>query len=87
MEADGAQLRNRTLFDALKPAADVLQKGKPLQEADHAAHTGYEMAKPMTKAKHGRSSKVRSSGLLSHGDPGVYVIYIILNALENVARQ
>lgn len=87
MEVGGAQVGDRTLIDALKPASDMLSEGKPLREAVQAAYNGFESTKTMSTAKLGRSSKVRSDALLNHGDPGAYAIYIILNAMADVMHD
>lgn len=82
MEQGGAKVGDRTLVDALKPAADVLATpGRSLAEAAQAARVGCESTKSMTTAKFGRSAHVRSSQLLNHPDPGAYAVCVILDAL------
>lgn len=82
----GANVGDRTLVDALKPAADVLATpGRSLAEAANAARVGYESTKSMTTANFGRSTKVRASMLLNQPDPGAYAIFIILHALVDAS--
>lgn len=86
MEEGGAVVGDRTLVDALKPAADVLvDSSRSLNEAAHAARIGYEATKSMTTAKFGRSAHVRSGKLLNQADPGALAICIILDALVDAA--
>lgn len=82
MQHGGAQVGDRTLVDALKPAADVLaSSGGSLVEAARAARVGCESTKSMTTARYGRSRYVPATQLLNQADPGAYAIVIIFEAL------
>lgn len=85
MRQGGAKVGDRTLVDALKPAADALAAGQPLAEAARVARVGCELTKSMTSARFGRSSHVRASRLLNQADPGAYAICVILDALHNAS--
>lgn len=86
MQHGGAQVGDRTLIDALKPAADVLaESGRPLAEAARAARLGCESTKSMTRARRGRSRNASSTQLLNRADPGAYAIAIIFEALVQAA--
>lgn len=84
MEQGNAKVGDRTMVDALKPAADVFEFGSgSVAEAAHAARVGYESTKSMTRAKFGRSVHVRADKLLNQPDPGALAICIILDALAD----
>lgn len=85
MEQGGAKVGDRTLIDALKPAANALATGRSLAEAARAARVGCESTKSMTTARFGRSSHVRASKLLNQADPGAYAICVILDTLHDAA--
>lgn len=86
MQHGGAQVGDRTLIDALKPAADVLAESRrPIAEAARAARLGCESTKSMTRAKYGRSQHVSSAQLLNQADPGAYAIAVIFEALVQAA--
>lgn len=85
MEQGKAQVGDRTLVDALKPAADVLtRRGTTIGSAAAAARTGCDSTKSMTTSKWGRSAHVRADKLLNTVDPGALSICIILDALADV---
>lgn len=84
-----AALGDKTMIDALSPAADALKQaaGKPLAEAlalsAAAAETGMKATIPLVAHK-GRASYLgdRSVG---HQDPGATSTYYLLKALADVA--
>lgn len=87
MEQGGARVGDRTLVDALKPAADVFEHGSgSVADAAHAARVGFESTKSITKAKFGRSAHVRAEKLLNQPDPGASAICIILESLINILK-
>lgn len=82
MNQGGAKVGDRTMVDALKPAADALEApGGSVASAAYAARVGCEATKSMTKAKYGRSANVRSEKLLNQPDPGAYAVCLALEAL------
>lgn len=82
MEEGGAKVGDRTMVDALKPAADVFEHGNgSVSDAAHAAHVGVESTRSMTTAKFGRSSHVRPDKLLNQPDPGALAVSLLLDAL------
>lgn len=84
MQQGKAQVGDRTLVDALKPASDVFEiRNGPLSEAVRAARVGFESTKSMTTAKFGRSVHVRADKLLNQPDPGALAICTILEALAD----
>lgn len=85
MDEGGAAVGDRTLVDALKPAADVLTSGSgSVGEAAHAARVGMESTKTMMKARFGRSSHVRGEKLMNQPDPGALAVCIILDAIADL---
>ncbi|CAN8072992.1 unnamed protein product [Agarophyton chilense] len=82
MQRGGANVGDRTLVDALKPAADVLatQNGT-LTQAAQAAHIGSESTKRILKSKFGRSKNVDSRKLQDLPDPGSVLVCIMLDAV------
>lgn len=84
MQKGKAQVGDRTLVDALKPAADVFEiRNGSLPDAVRAARVGFESTKSMTTAKFGRSVHVRADKLLNQPDPGALAICTILEALAD----
>lgn len=82
MKQGGASVGDRTMVDALKPAADALEKEDgSLAQAARAAKDGYEATKSMGPGKFGRSANVRPESLLGQPDPGAYAVSIALEAL------
>lgn len=85
MEQGGADVGDRTLVDALKPAANVLTtRNGTLVQAAHAAKVGCETTKAMAKAKFGRSKHVGSNMLLNHSDPGAVLVCVVMDAIVKV---
>lgn len=77
-----AKIGDRTMVDALKPAADVLnQPGTNVAQAAQAARIGCESTKLMLRARFGRSSFIPSSALINHPDPGAMAVCYVLEAL------
>jgi len=82
MHQGKAVVGDRTLVDALKPAADALQTpGKSIVDAVRAARIGCESTKSMTQANRGRSTFVRPDMLLNQADPGALAVCYALEAL------
>ena len=81
-EYGGAREGDRTMLDALVPAAAALEGGSPLRAAATAARDGAERTKTM-RAKAGRSSYVREDALTGNADPGAVALATVLEALAS----
>lgn len=82
MSNGGANVGDRTLVDALKPAADVLTDPEAsIEAAAAAAKQGCDATKTMSVSKFGRSAHVREDMLLNYHDPGALAVSIILDAI------
>ncbi|HEY2518107.1 MAG TPA: dihydroxyacetone kinase subunit DhaK [Polyangiaceae bacterium] len=79
-EYGGAREGDRTMLDALVPAAAALEGGAPLRAAAAVARDGAERTKTM-RAKAGRSSYVREDALLGNADPGAVAFALLFEAL------
>jgi triose/dihydroxyacetone kinase / FAD-AMP lyase (cyclizing) len=77
----GAQEGDRTMLDALLPAARALLAGKSLTAAAEAAHQGAEHTKTITSARAGRSSYLAAADLVGVADPGAVAVALMLTAL------
>ncbi|MCZ4258605.1 dihydroxyacetone kinase subunit DhaK [Sulfitobacter sp. G21635-S1] len=69
----GAQIGDRTMVDALKPALDELE-AKGLADAALAARSGAAHTATITKAKAGRASYISAEQLDGHVDPGAEAV-------------
>ncbi|GLT11355.1 dihydroxyacetone kinase subunit DhaK [Sulfitobacter porphyrae] len=69
----GAQIGDRTMVDALKPALDELE-AKGLADAAVAARSGAAHTATITKAKAGRASYISAEQLDGHVDPGAEAV-------------
>ena len=82
MRNGGAKVGDRTLVDALKPAADKLaDPDASIEAAAAAARQGCDATKSMGVSKFGRSAHVREDMLLNYHDPGALAISIIFDAI------
>lgn len=88
----GARVGDRTMIDALHPAAEVFAGASDvdaledvMNRAVEAARQGAEETTRMM-AKRGRSSYVRER-VLGHPDPGAYAIYLLIDAVRNVVVE
>ncbi len=79
----GAQLGDRTMVDALKPALDAYEAGANLALIAQKAREGAARTASMPKAKAGRSSYLNSDSLIGTKDPGAAAIAGIFEALAN----
>jgi triose/dihydroxyacetone kinase / FAD-AMP lyase (cyclizing) len=77
----GAAEGDRTMLDALFPAARALLAGKELAAAAAAAHAGAEHTKSIIKARAGRSSYLRADDLVDVADPGAVAVAAMFKAL------
>ncbi len=77
----GANLGDRTMIDALKPALDELENG--IQNAAIAAREGANHTSTMTTAKAGRSSYVNAEQLQGNIDPGAEAVARLFEHLGN----
>ncbi len=68
----GAQVGDRTMVDALKPALDALESG--IDSAAVAARRGAVHTSTIVKAKVGRASYISAEQLLGHVDPGAEAV-------------
>ncbi len=71
-EVGGAQLGDRTLIDALRPALDALADG--IAQAALAARTGANVTSTIVKAKAGRATYISADKLEGHNDPGAEAV-------------
>lgn len=78
-----AKQYERTLLDALIPAANVAERDGTLQQAAKAASTGCESTRHM-KGNHGRSGHVRACVLRDYEDAGARMVCVILDELIKV---
>ena len=77
----GAARGDRTMLDALFPAAEALEGGADLAAAGAAARRGAELTSTMTRARAGRSSYVPAEALRGVPDPGAVAMAAVLEAL------
>ncbi len=80
----GAQPGDRTMLDALVPAARTLIEGGQLGEAATAARGGADLTRGMSVAGAGRSVHVNPENLRGVTDPGAEAIARILEAIAAV---
>ncbi|MEL6585233.1 MAG: dihydroxyacetone kinase subunit DhaK [Pseudomonadota bacterium] len=78
-EIGGAELGDRTMVDALKPALAALDNG--LGAAATAARTGADGTAQMTQARAGRASYVNAEQLRGHVDPGAEAVARLFESL------
>ncbi len=71
-EIGGAQLGDRTMVDALKPALDELEAG--VADAAKAARKGADHTATIVKAKAGRAAYINAEQLEGHIDPGAEAV-------------
>lgn len=70
---------DKSMIDALVPAAEALSAGKPMAEAVAAAAAGREATRAM-RARRGRAQYVEGAGL-GHLDPGAVSLVMMLETL------
>ena len=70
----GAKAGDRTMLDALIPAADALAASGSLKVAAAAARRGAEATASMRKAGAGRSTYLAEASLEGHPDPGAVAV-------------
>jgi dihydroxyacetone kinase len=80
-QVGGAAPGDRTMLDALFPAAAALEAGEGLAAAARAAHRGAELTASMTTARAGRSSYVPSEALRGVADPGAVAMAAVFEAI------
>jgi dihydroxyacetone kinase len=78
----GARAGDRTMLDALLPAADALEQGGGIRGAVAAAEAGVDATRAM-QPRLGRSSYVGDRAL-GHPDPGAYAVAVWLGAIASV---
>lgn len=78
----GAQVGDRTMIDALKPAIDAFGRGAPTSEIAVAAREGAEHTATMSRARAGRSSYLNGATLYGVIDPGAAAVANIFAALD-----
>lgn len=69
----GAQLGDRTMVDALKPALDALE-AEGIAQAAAAARQGADHTATIVRAKAGRASYINAAQLEGHVDPGAEAV-------------
>ncbi len=79
-EVGGAQMGDRTMVDALRPALEVLSQG--VGAAAEAARNGANLTSTITKAKAGRATYISADKLAGHNDPGAEAVALLF---ENLA--
>ena len=75
----GAELGDRTMVDALKPALDELEYG--LANAAKAARKGAVYTSTIVNAKSGRASYINAKQLEGHVDPGAEAVALLFEHL------
>lgn len=83
----GAQPGDRTLLDALLPAATALARSGQLADAARAARDGAEQTAHMGHAGAGRAAYVPDSQLAGIKDAGAEAVAIVLEALAKQAKS
>jgi triose/dihydroxyacetone kinase / FAD-AMP lyase (cyclizing) len=81
----GAREGDRTMLDALRPAARALADGKGLSGAASAAGEGAAKTATMTSARAGRSSYLAARDLQGVPDPGAIAVAKAFRALLEMA--
>jgi dihydroxyacetone kinase len=76
----GAEVGDRTMVDALKPALDALTDG--MKAAADAARKGAISTSTIVKAKAGRASYINAEQLLGHNDPGAEAVALLFEKLS-----
>lgn len=71
-EVGGADVEDRTMIEALKPALEALVSG--LDASAKAARSGADATARMKHAKAGRSSYLNELQLTGHTDPGTEAV-------------
>lgn len=71
-EVGGAQIGDRTMIDALRPALDMLGQG--IEQAAIAARDGANETAKIVKAKAGRATYISADKLEGYNDPGAEAV-------------
>ena len=79
-EIGGADVGDRTMIDALKPALDALDEGLPAAAA--AARRGADLTASMVQAKAGRAMYINAEQLEGHIDPGAEAVARLFEQLS-----
>ncbi|MEO1607086.1 MAG: dihydroxyacetone kinase subunit DhaK [Pseudomonadota bacterium] len=79
-EIGGAQLGDRTMVDALKPALDELEAG--VAGAASAARKGADHTATIVQAKAGRAAYINAEQLAGHIDPGAEAVARLFEKLS-----
>ncbi len=77
----GAQVNDRTMVDALRPAFESILSGGTIKNAAALARVGADWTAQMTSAKAGRSSYLEARSLTGIPDPGAEAVARIFEAL------
>jgi dihydroxyacetone kinase len=80
----GAKAGDRTMIDALLPAATALKSGETFAAATAAARLGADSTATMKSARAGRSSYVPEAALRGVPDPGAIAIASVFEALAAI---
>jgi dihydroxyacetone kinase len=78
---------DRTLVDALQPAADALARGDGIVGAAERAREGADATASMRTARFGRSSHVSADHLLGVVDPGASAVAAAIEAYAAVWKE
>lgn len=76
----GAEVGDRTMVDALKPALEALEDG--ISAAATAARAGALHTSTITQAKAGRATYINAEQLLGHNDPGAEAVARLFEQLH-----
>jgi triose/dihydroxyacetone kinase / FAD-AMP lyase (cyclizing) len=79
----GAQVNDRTMVDALRPAFESILAGGTIKNAAALARAGADRTAQMTSAKAGRSSYLEARSLNGVPDPGAEAVAQIFEALAS----
>lgn len=82
-EVGGAAPGDRSMVDALVPAADTLLATGDLEQAAGAARVGAESTAAMTRAKAGRAAYLSADSLRGVTDPGAVAVALAFEALRD----
>jgi dihydroxyacetone kinase len=82
-EVGGAAPGDRSMIDALNPAAETLLETGDLEQAAGAARVGAESTAAMTRAKAGRAAYLSAASLRGVTDPGAVAVALAFEALRD----
>lgn len=84
-EIGGAELGDRTMVDALRPALEALDRG--LAGAAEAARAGADRTAGILRARAGRASYLSADQIRGHVDPGAEAVARLFEGLTERTRE